>query len=122
MLPAYSSCDIINISAVLLGTSDKQDFHRELIARFKQEKGEEIYSALKSDFTELKKFDSAYQKLRSILPDYSPSDIIKINSVLQKSKDKNSFYRELISKFGQGQGTEIYGLLKSEYINLKRTA
>ena len=122
LLPAYSSCDIINISAVLLGTSDKQDFHRELVARFKQERGEEIYGALKSDFTELKKFDSTYQKLRSILPDYSPSEIIKINSVLQKSKDKNSFYRELVSKFGQSHGTEIYNLLKSEYINLKKTA
>ena len=122
LLPAYSSCDIINISAVLLGTSDKQDFHRELVARFKQERGEEIYGVLKSDFTELKKFDSTYQKLRSILPDYSPSEIIKINSVLQKSKDKNSFYRELVSKFGQSHGTEIYNLLKSEYINLKKTA
>lgn len=122
LLPGYSSCDIINISAVLLGTADKQEFHTELVARFKQERGEEIYSALKSSFTELKMFDGNYQKLCSILKKCSPDDIVKVNSALQKTKDKNSFHKALVAKFGQKRGSEIYNQLKSEYINLKRTA
>jgi hypothetical protein len=122
LLPDFSSCDIINISAVLLGTADKQEFHTELVARFKQERGEAIYSALKSSFMELKKFDGNYQKLCSILKKCSSDDIIKVNAALQKTKDKNSFHKELVARFGQKKGSEIYNLLKSEYINLKRTA
>lgn len=122
LLPGYSSCDVINISAVLLGTADKQEFHTELVARFKQEKGERIYSALKSDFTSLKSFDSNYQKLCSMLKGCSSADAAAVNSALQKSKDKNSFHKALVAKFGQKKGSEIYNLLKKEYQNLKRTA
>lgn len=122
LLPGYSSCDVINISAVLLGTADKIEFHSELVARFKQEKGEKIYSALKSNFAFLKTFDSNYQKLCSILKGYSPSDTAVINSALQKSKDKNSFHKTLVAKFGQKRGSEIYNMLKKEYANLKRSA
>lgn len=122
LLPGYSSCDVINISSVLLSTADKQEFHTELVARFRQERGEEIYSALRPYFTDLKKYDTGYQKISQILKDCSPSDIIKINSLLQKSKDKNSFHKLLVAKFGQKRASEIYNKLKSDYINLKKTA
>lgn len=122
LLPGYSSCEIINISAVLLGTADKQEFHTELVARFKQEKGEAIYSALKSDFINLKKFDANYHKLCDILKNCSASDTVAVNSALQKSKDKNEFHKNLVARFGQEKGSEIYNQLKSEYANLKRTA
>lgn len=122
LLPGYSSCDIINISAVLLGTADKQEFHTELVARFRQERGEAIYSALKSSFNELKKFDENYHRLSEILNDCPESEIIKINSALKKSSDKNGFHKELVAKFGQKRGSEIYNMLKSEYANLKKSA
>ena len=55
MLPEYSSCDIINISSVLLGTENKQKFYAELVSRFKQEKGLDIYNRIKSEYSSLKK-------------------------------------------------------------------
>ena len=55
MLPEYSSCDIINISSVLLGTENKQMFYAELVSRFKQEKGLDIYNRIKSEYSSLKK-------------------------------------------------------------------
>lgn len=122
LLPGYSSCDIINISAVLLGTADKQEFHTELVARFRQEKGEEIYSALKSDFTSLKRFDESCRRLSRLLKDCSPSDIVRVNSALQKTQDKNGFHKALVAAFGQKRGSEIYNSLKSEYTNLKKPA
>lgn len=122
LLPGFSSCDIINISAVLLGTADKQEFHTELVARFKQQRGEEIYSALKSNFKELKKFDNSYQKLSALLKDLPDSDISKVYSALQNTNDKKDFHNELVSKFGQEKGAEIYKHLKNEYSNLKKSA
>ncbi|MGN0621816.1 MAG: PIN domain-containing protein [Porcipelethomonas sp.] len=55
LLPDYSSCDIINISSVLLGTENKKKFYTELVSRFKQEKGLDIYNKIKSEYTNLKK-------------------------------------------------------------------
>lgn len=122
LLPNYSSCDIINISTVLIGTASKQEFHTELMSRFKQEKGGEIYSVLKSEFTELKKFDSNYQKLCSLLKDFTTSDISEVSLALQKTKDKSEFHKELVAKFGQKKGSEIYNQLKLKYNDLKKTA
>lgn len=124
LLPGYSSCDIINISAVLLGVSDKQDFHTQLVARFKQEKGEEIYTALKSDFVSLKKYDEIYQKLSEIVKDIecSPTDIIKIIKAVKNCEDKQALHKELVAVFGQSKGSEIYRLVRKEYTNITKTA
>ncbi len=123
IFPNYSSCDIINISAIFHGTTDKKEFHRELVTRFKQEKGMEIYSVLKSEFLELKNAHSnSSSKLSSLLKGYESSEITAISEILKNSTGKQNFYVTLVAKFGQEKGSEVYNLLKSEYTNLKKTA
>ncbi len=118
IMPSYSSCDIINISAILLSVPDKQSLHTQLVSCFKQEKGEEIYSAIKSEFTSLKKYDEKYQKIAELVPECSPTDILKVMKAITTSSDKNVLHKELVSVFGQSQGSEIYKLIKKEYTNI----
>ncbi len=50
-----SSCDMINISATFMESKSKNDFYVKLVDKFGQEKGLEIYNALKRDYASLKK-------------------------------------------------------------------
>lgn len=121
LLPNYPSCDIINISTIFLDAPDKQSLHTKLVACFKQEKGEEIYTALKSDFTSLKKYDENYQKLMQLAPECSPTDMVKVMRIFKTAADKNALYREIVAEFGQAKGLALYKLLKKEYSNINRT-
>lgn len=122
LLPGFSSCDVINISTILMSTADKRALHTELVARFKQQKGEEIYTALKSDFVKLRGFDPICVKVRGILKNYTEADAVSVTSVIKKTDDKNKFYVELVAKFGQKKGLDIYNRLKKHFQNIKKTA
>lgn len=122
LLPNYSSCDVINVSTILMSTADKRELHTELVARFRQQKGEEIYTALKADFIRLRAFDPICVKVREHLKNYSETDAVGIASIVKKTEDKNKFYVELVAKFGQKKGLDIYNRLKKHFLNIKKTA
>lgn len=122
LLPEYSSCDVINISALLLGSQSKREFYTKLVTLFKQENGNKIYTAVKSKFNELRKLNLKHQKLGMIMKNILPEDMDSVNAALDKSIDKNSFHKELVAIFGQKKGSEIYNMLKNHYSNLKNTA
>ena len=122
LLPDYSSCDVINISTILMSTADKRELHTELVARFRQQKGEEIYTALKADFVKLRAYDPVCVKVREFLKNYSEADAVSITSVIKKTEDKNKFYVELVAKFGQKKGLDVYNRLKKHFLNIKKIA
>ncbi|MBR6789918.1 MAG: hypothetical protein IKM31_03505 [Oscillospiraceae bacterium] len=47
---------------------------------------------------------------------------LRIAADLASSKGKQEFYREIIGRYGQKKGLEIYKTVKSEYSNLKKLA